>query len=170
MRSLYCHCVAIILLVISVVSAVAEPQRVDLEPLVHENAELVIVTRDGARTVYTPASLEGFPTYQIETTTPWREVPAVFAGVLLSDVLMHHDMLSDAPIRVTAENDFSTVFDAGALNAAPILIATRVNGAPLSRRARGPIQFVIQDEVYRAKDSLTESHLVWMAARIETVR
>ncbi|MBT8459771.1 MAG: hypothetical protein HKP37_11700 [Boseongicola sp.] len=170
MRPIQACCVAVFFVFFGVVSTMAGPQRVDLEPIAHENAELVVVNPDGSRTVYTPAQLEEFPTYRLVTTTPWRVEPAAFSGVLLSDILERHEMPSDMTIRVTAENEFSTFFDPEALGIAPILVATRVDGAAHSRRARGPIQFVIEDEVYRSNDALTESHLVWMASRIEVVR
>jgi len=163
-------CVAVFLIFSGAMSSIADPKPVVLAPIAHQDAALEVVGADGTRTVYSPASLEQFPTYQIETVTPWRNEPAVFAGVLLSDVLAHHDLLSAALILVTAENEFSSGFDRSVLEAAPILIATRVNGAPHSRRARGPIQFVVEDLHYQSQDVLNESHLVWMASRIEAAQ
>lgn len=170
MRSAHRYCVAIILLCIGVVSAIAEPRSVDLAPLVHENAKLVVVNRDGSPTACTPAGLQEFPTYQIETTTPWREESAVISGVLLFDVLVLHKLFTDVTVRVTAECDYSALVDANTLKAALIVVATRVNGAPHSRRMRGPFQFVIEDGVYQSNDLLSETHLVWMASRIEVAR
>ncbi|MBT8413332.1 MAG: hypothetical protein KJO30_03290 [Boseongicola sp.] len=163
-------CVAVFMLFLGAMTAVTEPRSAVLTEIVHTEAALEVIGLDGQRTIYSPAELEQFPTYQLTTVTPWRDEPAVFAGVLLSDVLAHHNLLSADELLVTAENEFTVSFDRAALTAAPILIATRVNGAPHSRRSRGPIQFVIDDHDMRSREVLTESHLVWMAARIEVVR
>ena len=162
--------VAIFLAILSVASAAAEPKPVNLPPVVHMKASLTVLGTDGKSTVYSPADLEKLPTYQIETITPWRDEPAVFAGVLLTDLLQSHGLLSAQSIVVTAENDFSTTFDRRTISAAPILIATRVNGVPHSRRTRGPIQFVVEQEVYQSSALVTESHLVWMASHIEAAQ
>ena len=170
MTSLRMCCVAVFLLIIGGIPAVAEPKRVVLPHVEHAVASLEVIGSDGQSTVYSPVQLEEFPTYEIETRTPWRDQPAVFSGVLLSDVLARHDLLSATMIVVTAENEFSATFDRRAMMAAPILIATRVDGAAHSRRARGPIQFVISEQDMKASGAFDESHLVWMVTRIEASR
>lgn len=162
--------VAIFWTFLSVVSATAEPKPVNLAPTVHMKASLTVLGADGKSTVYSPADLEKLPTYQIVTATPWRDEPAVFTGILLIDLLELHGLLSAQSIVVTAENDFSTTFSRRTLAAANILVATRVNGVPHSRRARGPIQFVVEEEVYQSSGFVTEAHLVWMASRIEAAQ
>lgn len=142
-------------------------QPVTLEPVKHQAATLTVVSPDGRETSYTPAELERFPTYRIITTTPWREEPAVFEGVLLADILSANGLSSGVSIRVTAENDYSTSIAQSLINEVEILVATRVDGKPHSRRARGPIQFVIDAEAFAASDRTSESNFVWMAARIE---
>ncbi|MGI9393665.1 MAG: hypothetical protein ACR2OY_03380 [Boseongicola sp.] len=148
-------------------SATSAPKPVELTPINHREAQLEIRIGDGSRSAYAPADLEAFPTYQIETTTPWRETPAIFEGILLTDLLEAHGLLDAPSIRVTAENDFTTVIDQEVWQAAPILVATRVDGRPHSRRDRGPIQFVVASEDYVGSPVVTEDHLVWMAAVIE---
>lgn len=140
---------------------------VDLGPMKHRAATLTIIAPDGTEVSYTPAELEQFPTYQLTTTTPWRDAPAVFEGVMLADVLAAHGMDGVAAIKVTAENDYSTTFEQALLSSVDILVATRVDGKPHSRRARGPIQFVIDADAFARSDLTSESNLVWMAARIE---
>lgn len=147
--------------------AAAEPEPVALAPLEHSRASLTVVARDGAETVYAPADLERLPTYRMVTTTPWREVPAAFEGVLLRDLLAAHGLEGLDAVEVTAENDYVAVIERVVWETTPVLVATRVDGRPHSRRARGPIQFVIDWDAYRAHDPLvSERHMVWMAARI----
>ena len=141
--------------------------EVDLDPISHIDAELVIVGMDGAETTYSPADLEAFQTYSLTTTTPWRDEPAVFEGVLLRDVLDAGGLSEIDSIAVTAENDYRTVIQRALWETVDILVATRVDGRPHSRRARGPIQFVIDHDEFNASGLTSESNLVWMAARIE---
>ena len=141
--------------------------EVELEPIKHVEATLIVVGADGTETTYTPAMLENFATYSITTTTPWREVPAEFEGVLLSDILAAHGLDRSASITVTAENDYATTMDRELWENVEILVATRVDKRPHSRRARGPIQFVIDNDTFASSELTSESNLVWMAARIE---
>ncbi|MEM6891579.1 MAG: hypothetical protein AAF636_26175 [Pseudomonadota bacterium] len=158
-------------LAMSVSSAMAGTMSpVKLEPITHTQASLEVIGANGVSTTYTPAELEQFTTYSLTTTTPWREEPAEFEGVLLSEVLAAHGLDSAASILVTAENDYSTTMARELLDSVQILVATRVNGRPHSRRARGPIQFVIDSEEFTSSPLTTESNFVWMAARIEAAR
>lgn len=148
-------------------SFAGQPQPVDLAPIQHSQAALEVIGKDGTSTTYTPADLERFTTYRLNTVTPWREQPAEFEGVLLSDILEASGIADVPAIRVTAENDFASIIPREVWSSIPVLVATRVDGKPHSRRARGPIQFVMDSDAYRASDVAKESNLVWMAARIE---
>ena len=148
-------------------ASMAAPEPVELAPMHHKDAQLEVRLGDGSGAAYAPADLEAFPTYRIETTTPWREERAIFEGILLTDLLAAHGLLDAPSIRVTAENDFTSVISREVWEAAPILVATRVDGRPHSRRDRGPIQFVVAAEDYVGSPVVTEAHLVWMAAVIE---
>jgi len=149
-----------------VIPAAGDPMPVTLAPVEHEAAEVVIETPDGDRTTYTPALLEGFPTYSLTTTTPWRSEPARFEGPLLIDILKAHGLDQLPAIMITAENDFMVEMGSEVWTAAPILVATRVNGKPLTRRERGPVLFVIDAADYEREPAIGERHLVWMVSRI----
>ncbi|MEM9578231.1 MAG: hypothetical protein AAF999_14605 [Pseudomonadota bacterium] len=154
-------------LIASATAVAAELEQVVLDPIPHADATLVVLAPDGSETSYTPSQLEQFTTYRMTTKTPWRETPATFEGVLLSDVLEAHGLAEMSTIVVTAENDYSTSISRDVIGTVEILVATRVDGKAHSRRARGPIQFVIDAAAYEASGVATESDLVWMAARIE---
>lgn len=149
-------------------SAVADaPQPIALDPITHNAGALVITRADGTEVRYTPAELEALETYRLRTKTPWRDEPANFDGVLLSDLLQLNGLADLDEIQVIAENDFVSTFPRALWETVPVLIATRVDGQAHSRRARGPIQFVISHDDFAASDLTSEAHLVWMAARIE---
>lgn len=143
------------------------PQRAALPPIEHAEATLALVRADGRMLELTPATLEQLTTYRMVTTTPWRPAPAVFEGVLLSDVLEIAGLGTADSIVITAENDFQVEMPRAVWATYPILLATRVNGQPHTRRDRGPIQFVMNDEDYSRLGKAYEKYLVWMAARIE---
>lgn len=144
--------------------------QVTLAPIQHVDASVVVVGTDGGEKAYTPADLETLPTYAMTTTTPWREVPAEYVGILLSDLLEANGLASVDSIVVTAENDYQTVIARELWESVDILVATRVDGRAHTRRDRGPIQFIIDSEAFKASPLTTESDLVWMVARIEANR
>ena len=159
---------AMVAMVLAAQSAMAgEPTPVTLAPIQHTAATLVVKAADGTERSYTPAELETLPTYSLTTTTPWRDEPAVLEGVLLADILAANGLIDADMIVVTAENDYATSVERDLFMGVDILVATRVNGQPHSRRARGPIQFVIDSETMASNDLAREGTLVWMAARIE---
>ncbi|MEO3415242.1 hypothetical protein AAFO92_11345 [Roseovarius sp. CAU 1744] len=140
---------------------------VELAPVAHKDATLVVVGADGTEIAYSPAQLEELPTYSLTTRTPWRDEPARFEGVLLTDLLAANGIANASAISIIAENDYATVMSQEVWNDVDVLVATRVDGRPHTRRARGPIQFVIDMEAYTTSEFTSEQNLVWMAARIE---
>ena len=147
--------------------AVAEVFKpVTLQAIQHLDAELVVTRVDGSEIRFDPAALEALPTYQLETTTPWRTEAALFEGVRLIDLLETAGLAEVDAISVKAENEYAVTIPRQAWEDLDILVATRVNGAPIPRRERGPIQFVVDMDTYQASQSEREDFLVWMAARI----
>ena len=130
-------------------------------------ASLTIVGPEGEKS-YDPAALERFGTYALETVTPWRTEPANFVGIRLRDLLRAHGIAEVSAIRVTAENDYAVTIMRDSWTEHDPLVATRVNGAGHSRRARGPIQFVFDmSNDPKVGHETFEANWVWMAARIE---
>lgn len=158
---------AAILFAVSAPATATEVTPVSLDATEHLRAELVLVRPDGTEMRYTPADLERLPTYSLTTTSPWRDTPARFEGVLLADLLAANGLAEADAILVTAENDFTSILEREAWTSVDFLVATRVDGRPHTRRARGPIQFIVDHETYETSPVVHEQHLVWMASRIE---
>lgn len=140
---------------------------IELNPIKHNRAELTVAGPMGER-AYTPQELEQLGARRLTTITPWRPKPAAFDGVLLSDLLRANGLWDAEEIHVVAENGYSVTLKSEDWKRWPILIATRVNGKPHTRRERGPIQFVMSMSDHR--ETGREEHLVkwvWMAKRIE---
>ena len=138
----------------------------ELTEIRHQEASLTIRDAAGELHVYAPADLEALPTYSVETTTPWRDTPARFEGVMLSDLLERHGLSSLDQIHVVAENDFVSEIPREVWESGAVMVATRVDGQPHTRRSRGPIQFIIPMERYNADSRFAAQHLVWMASEI----
>lgn len=150
-------------------AAMAGPVAVQLEPIRHANAQLVVAGTNGDVT-YSPEELEAIGAQRMVTMTPWRDEEAAFDGVLLTDVLEANGLGDADAIRVIAENDYAVVIPSNVWKRWPILVATRVNGKAHSRRERGPIQFVLpMSDDGEAGASGNGKNWVWMAARIEAV-
>ncbi|MEM9063352.1 MAG: molybdopterin-dependent oxidoreductase [Pseudomonadota bacterium] len=153
---------------LSVSAQAMEPVSVD--DVRFANASLTVATATG-ETGYTPAELEAFGTYAVNTVTPWRETAAEFVGIRLRDVLDAHGLTDASAIRVVAENDYAVTIPNEVWTEHDLLIATRVDGRAHNRRARGPLQFVFNmSEDARTGAKAFESNWVWMAARIEPVQ
>ena len=143
-------------------------QPVELAPIDHLDAQLIVEDKTGSEKQYSISDIEGLKTHRLVTKTPWRDEPATFDGVLLADLLAIHGLEDATRIVVYAENDYEAVLDREVWETVPVLVATRVDGQPITRRNRGPIQFVVPWDAYNRSDVVSESHLVWMAARIES--
>lgn len=145
----------------------ADVERTELTPLPAADATLTIVSDpsfDG--TVLTTNEIEALEAYSMITTTPWREAPALFEGVLLRDLLAEYGLERAPSITVQAENDYEVTIPRAIWTETDLMVATRVNGVRIPRRARGPILFMADAETYKKSDFLAESYLVWMVSRI----
>ncbi len=140
-----------------------------LAPIQHENASLTVAGPTG-ETRYTPEMLEAMAPHRMTTITPWRRQPAMFDGVLLTDVLAANGLDQEDAIRVIAENGYAVEIERRVWETWPVLIATRVNGEAHSKRERGPLQFVLpMSQDAQSGTGRMTSNWVWMAERIELV-
>lgn len=150
-------------------AAAAQMEPVTVEQIRHARAALTVAGPNGEVT-YSPADLEAFGTYGFSTKTPWRESEAAFVGARLTDILEASGLGDAQAIRVIAENDYTFTMDRSAWVDHTLLVATRVDGRPHSRRSRGPIQFVFpMDSDPSTGDLEFQGNWVWMASRIEAV-
>lgn len=137
---------------------------VQLEKINHQPATLTV---DGeTKSVYSNADLEQFKTYAVTTRTPWRDAPATFEGVLLTDVLKKHGLDDASMIRMVAENDYIVDLPRSVWTDRPALIATRVDGKGLTRKERGPFYLVFPMDADPSTSGDFENYWVWMIAKV----
>lgn len=144
-------------------------EPVDVGEVRFAKAELTVVAPDQEHR-FDQVALESLGTYAVTTDTPWRDYPAEFVGVRLTDLLRATGLGQATAIRVVAENDYAITMPREVWESYDPLIATRVDGRGHSRRARGPLQFVFDMRSNPATGAEEfQSNWVWMAARIEPV-
>jgi hypothetical protein len=87
------------------------------------------------------AMLDAMPKRATTAETPWFDGARTFEGPLLSEVLEAVGA-EGTELRVRAINGYEAVIPLDDVAAWPIILATRIDGKPLSIRDKGPI-FVI---------------------------
>jgi hypothetical protein len=133
-----------------------------------ETMILTLEQADGAvaPVSYTMDQLDAMPQAEITTKTPWYDEAHTFSGPRLTDVLAAAKM-SGETITATALNDYAAdlpVADAAAYN---VILATRLDGAPMPLRDKGPIFIIypydtsaaLQHDVYYTRS-------VWQLQRL----
>lgn len=90
---------------------------------------------DGAE--FDLAMLDALPQDSVASKTPWYDDSRTFSGPLISAILEAVGAHGKA-LRVTAVNDYSAEIPLGDVEDYPVILATRIDGAVLSVREKGP--------------------------------
>ena len=102
---------------------------------------LLTATAHGETRTYDRAALEALPAETFETSTIWTDGTQTFTGVPLS-ALMEELGIEAGTLTATAINDYAVEIPvADVLEDGPIL-AYEMDGAPMSRRDKGPLWIV----------------------------
>ncbi len=127
---------------------------------------LTVSGPSGPATTFDMAALDALPQGTITTTTPWYDGPRTFTGPLLRAVLQQAQVTGTV-LRISALNDYSVEIPAEDLDLYGVVLATRIDGKPLSVRDKGPL-FVIYpfDSRTDLKQEKFYSRAVWQVARI----
>jgi hypothetical protein len=116
-----------------------------LSPAAGADEAVLTVTRpDGAAAALSLADLDALPQREIRTATPWTEGVRRWSGPAMLDVLRAHGLDGATAVQATALNDYAVRMPVAELVAHAPIIATRSDGAELSRREKGPL-FVVFD-------------------------
>ena len=120
----------------------------------------------GEVTLYRLEDLKAFPVVSFETETIWTEGVQQFTGVSLV-TLMGDLGVTEGTLVLQAINDYVVEFPvSGAVEGGPI-IAYELNGAPMTRRNKGPLWFVFpydSDPGYQTEKIFSQS--IWQLVRI----
>lgn len=110
--------------------------------------------------------LAALPQAHIETHTPWTEGVTRFDGVLVRD-LLKHVAANGQELAFTALNDYAVSIGVTDFDAYPVLIATKMNGAPMSVRNKGPLWLIYpMDDYPELQEPLYRDRMIWQLRSI----
>ncbi len=116
------------------------------------------------------AEIEGLGVYRTKTTSPWEAGEFIFEGPLLADVVAYIGLGDAAAIRVRAIDGFTVEIPREDWLSGPAMLATRRDGALLTRRDQGPVRMVYPRLAHPAfADPVYQSRWIWLIASIEAV-
>ena len=120
-------------------------------------------------TCFTLEDLKLLGATEIETSTLWTDGVHQFTGVLLSDLLQQIDAQGNT-IQATAINDYSiTIPVTDAVEGGPI-VAYYLDGAPMSRRDKGPLWVVYPfDSDAKFRTETIYSRSIWQLNKLEII-
>jgi len=125
-----------------------------------------IAGEQGEATLFKLEDLKAFPVVSFETETIWTEGVQHFTGVSLA-ALMGDLGVTEGTLVMQAVNDYIVEFPvSGAVEGGPI-IAYELNGAPMTRRNKGPLWIVFpydHDPGYQTEEVFSQS--IWQLVRI----
>lgn len=117
------------------------------------------------------ADLDAMPQTRFTTRTPWHSGAVEFSGVSLADFLTA--MGASGPkrkLQLIALNDYVADAETSELIAGDALLATRLDGVPMSTRDKGPVFMVFPfDSRGELQHQSYYSRAVWQLAEIDLV-
>jgi hypothetical protein len=124
---------------------------------------------DGDQAQFDRAMIDQLPQHAVRTSSPWYDGPRTFEGPLLRDVLAAVGA-EGSQLRVVALNDYAAEIPFEDAMTYDLVLATSVDGEPLSIRERGPLWIMypyddhaeLQAEVYYGR-------AVWQVRSIEVL-
>ena len=111
--------------------------------------------------------LDGLPQGEFTTRTPWFDGPRRFSGVLGVALL---DLLDPEGTQViaTALNDYRVTIPAEDFRSSGLIIATRLDGAPMPVREKGPLWIIYPfDAEPRLRNEVFYGRSIWQLRRLE---
>ena len=96
---------------------------------------------EGGERTFTDADLLALPQVSFETATNWTEGNLTFSGPSLASVLEAAGA-GDGDLTLAAINDYVVSMPRAVVEAGAPIVANRIDGAPLSRRDKGPLWIV----------------------------
>ena len=120
----------------------------------------------------TLAELDALPQTRFSTKTPWHEGAVEFSGVSLKDFFAAAGVSPDQhQMQLIALNDYVVDADAAEMIAGDALLATRLNGQPMSVRDKGPIFVIFPfDSRPELNHQSYYSRCAWQLAEIELAK
>jgi len=128
--------------------------------------KIAATNKDGAA-VFDMAMLAALPQRTTITTSPWYDGKQTFAGPL-GWALLNQIGATGTTLKVTALNDYVSEIPVGDFKDYKVILATSLNGEPMSVRDKGPI-FIIYpfDEEPSLNNETYYGRSAWQVKSIE---
>jgi len=124
------------------------------------------VTVGDTRHEFNLEDLQALPASSFQTTTIWTEGAQTFRGVSLKALLESLDV-TEGVIHATAINNYSVTIPMTDATADGPIIAYAANGAPMSRRGKGPLWIVYPyDSDLKFQTETIYSRSIWQLDRL----
>lgn len=136
-------------------------------PVVLQVTGAIAKTNDGGAADFDLSMLTGLAGRVTKTSSPWYDTAETFSGPLGS-ALLSAVGASGTMLRVTALNDYVTEIPVGDFRDYPVILATAIDGKPMSVREKGPI-FIIYpfDERPELNNETYYGRSAWQVKSIE---
>lgn len=121
---------------------------------------------NGPAIVLDDTTLRQLPAQEFVTTTPWTDGPHLFRGVSLRRLLKELGQEGKS-IRALALNDYAVTIPGSETADGWPIVAYEMDGAPISRRTKGPLWVVYPfDDDTSFRSETTYSRSIWQLNRI----
>lgn len=112
--------------------------------------------------------LEKLPQASFRTRTPWFPEPRKFTGVRLRDLLAALGAGQRSSISAEAINDYRAIIPAEDWTEHDLLVAWRLDDAPMAVREMGPLLIIYPfDAEPRLRNAVRYNRAVWQLRRID---
>lgn len=114
--------------------------------------------------------LDALPQSSFTTSTIWTDDAVEFSGVMLAEVLKEIDA-NGAEVELVALNDYRVKMPFTVVSETAPLVATRMNGATMAVRDKGPYWIVFPyDSDPEFQTEITYSRSVWQLSAINVLQ
>ena len=155
---------------ISIASYADVPRKTFLEkptgPVILEVTGGIINTNFDRAAYWDLLMLDALPQHHISTTTPWYDGVRTFSGPLIKGLIKRLGTNSKE-IQAIALNDYSISLPVSDFDNYDVILATRVNGQPLSIREKGPLFVIFPfDQHPELKNEVYYQRSIWQLNRL----
>jgi hypothetical protein len=112
--------------------------------------------------------LEKLPQFSFQTSTPWYPQPRKFTGVRLRDLLAVLGAQGGTSVSAEALNDYRAVIPAEDWTDFDLLVAWRLDDAPMLVRDKGPLVVIYPFDAHpKLRNAVRYGRAVWQLKALD---
>ncbi|WP_309635853.1 molybdopterin-dependent oxidoreductase [Halomonas mongoliensis] len=150
----------LLLLTTGPMAQASTPSPSELAP--SQDTTTVLTLHDGAqRQNVSRADIETLPLYEV-TLNHFEGIKGRFTGVWLDDFLAEYGLDEPTPLRFIAHDDYTTFLSREDRREKRFLLATRLDGEPLTLSEFGPTLLIVPEDAAAVEaGTASMTHWVW---------